>query len=207
MSFHVLYAPHPPQFTLELTVQQLACRDARFAHLRTLRERGLLDLAVQDSADLQNAHLTLRQGGAEWRGTPGALDEHHTFSSRPPFAGWSELALEYGLGLDLGPSRVREVNGAEIGAELNTWQEGVVSVFAHPAGTAHAALSRRLNLANFFDRLEVGFLAQTAWAGFVLVRAHRLGAHGAYEVLRAWLPAGRHPLSQASGAETRASGS
>lgn len=60
MSFHVLYAPHPPQFALELTVEGLARRDARLAHLQTLREHGLLDLAVQDSADLMGAHLTLR---------------------------------------------------------------------------------------------------------------------------------------------------
>lgn len=57
-------------------------------------------------------------------------------------------------------------------------------VFTHPAGAVHAGVSRRLNLANFFDRLEVEFLGVTAFAGHALVRAHRLGEDGAHEVLR-----------------------
>lgn len=182
MSLRVLYAPHPPQFTLELTRGQFARCDARFADLRALRERGFLGLAVQDSADLLQAHLILREGDEEWRGTPGLLDE----GGPPlPFRGWSEAELERRLGLDLGQPRVREVNRALLGAELLSWPVGAVYVFVAGEGAPHPGLTRRLNLASFFDRLEVEFLARGGFGGVAAVRAHRLTRDGTHEVLRA----------------------
>lgn len=204
MSFHVLYAPHPPQFTLELTPGQLAQRDCRFANLWALRGRGVLALAVQDSADLQQAHLTVREGRAEWRGTPGALDEGRPHPARLPFSGWSERALEDGLGLDPGHVRVREVGGAGLAAEFAAWPAGIVYLFAQEPGAPHPGVARRLNLTHFLDRLEAEFLGRAAFAGFPLVRAHRLGADGSMEVLRAGLdPAPAVPARLSQSARAR----
>lgn len=185
MSFRVQYAPHPPQFSLELSLAQLARLDARFAGVRALRARGSLGLAVQDSADLQEAHLTVREGRLEWRGTPGGLDENGLFPGRSPLHGWSEVALTHGLGLDLARAEVREVSGRELGGELVSWRAGVVYAFARVGEEAHPTLVRRLNLGNFFDRLEAEVLASLAFAAVDVVRVHRLGEDGRHLVWRA----------------------
>ncbi|GBF06019.1 hypothetical protein DAERI_070017 [Deinococcus aerius] len=191
MSFRVLYAPHPPQFTLDLTAEQFARCDARFADLRALRARGALGLAVQDSADLLGAHLILREGEGEWRGTPGVLDEGGAGGPPLPFREWSEAELERRLGMDLGQPRVREVDSARLGAELLSWPVGTVYIFLSDEGAPHPGLARRLNLASFFDRLEVEFLARGGFEGVAAVRACRLTGDGTHEVLRAH----PHPVS------------
>ncbi len=183
MSDHVTYASFPAQFSTTFTVAHLASLDHRFHHLRALRGRRALDLVVQDSADLQNAHLTLRSGQAEWLGAPGALDEDG--AGRRPFHGWSEAALAYALGVDLTPVELQRVPFTELNDRVAAWRTGVLYAFARVDAGPSPALARRLNLANDMDRLEFDFLAATDFAGLDLVRAHRLNASGAHEVLRA----------------------
>lgn len=184
MAYQVLYAAHPPQFSVTLSLEQLAARDARFADLRALRLRRALDLTVQDSADLQGAHLRLTHGSSVWQGTPGALDEDGS-GLRRPFHGWSEAALEYGLGLDLAPCHQRPLSPDQLAAELAASPVGVLYAFARPKSGDRPALVRRLNLAGDLDRLEHEYLAATGYAGLDLLRLHRLGAGGEHLVLRA----------------------
>jgi len=151
----VLYAPHPPQVCLELTVEQLARLDARFADVPRLRARGVLALTVQDSADLQGAHLTLSEGGKEWRGTPGRLDEAPECPACLPLAGWSEQALAFGLALDLGGVQMGEVDAAELGRALDGSARGAVYLLPRRGAGLSPRVSRRLNLACFFDQMEL----------------------------------------------------
>ena len=185
MPLRVLYAPHPPQFSVELTLEQLAQLDGRFADVRQLRARGVLDLTVQDSADLQEAHLSVRGERCEWRGTPGQLDENGRCGCRRPFAGWSEAALAYGLGLDLARPVVQPLSRSELCARLDGWRVGILYAFRRGPDALPPTLARRLNLANFFDRLECEVLAQLGFADFAVVRVHRLGAGGSQQVWRA----------------------
>ncbi|WP_084051051.1 hypothetical protein [Deinococcus hopiensis] len=168
----------------KLTLTDLARQDARFTQARHLRIRDVLADVVQDSADLQGAHLNLRCGRSEWRGTPGRLDGEGTSSGPSPFHGWSESTLIYGLGLDLGETDVRATTSARLLAEVSEWPAGLVYTFRRSAeGVPH--VSRRLNLSNFIDRLECDFLACLAAADLSVVRAHRLVAGGRMDVLRA----------------------
>lgn len=179
----VLYAPHPPQCCIELTPGQLAHLDARFTDLPRLRARGVLALTVQDSADLQGAHLTLSEGSAEWRGLPGHLDEDPEGSGCLPLLGWSEAALISGLALDLGGVQTREVGAAHLARAVEGWTLGVVYLLSRRAGEP-PRVSRRLNLASFFDRLELEGLG-SGFGGCALVRAHRLCKDGTSRVWRA----------------------
>lgn len=206
---HIQYAPHPPQYSLDLTPDQLARRDRRFSHLPVLWARGILGDVVQDSADLQGAHLVLRQGAGRWVGTPGRLDEHagQAHTARRPFAGWTERALDYGLALDLaggpGPAEADGAEGDWIDADwanpdwanpdwanadwagrVAGWGRGVVYTFARAPRHPQPTVTRRLNLSNFFDRAEFGFLATTDFPGAALIRAHRLAPDGTAVVWR-----------------------
>ncbi|MFC4453908.1 hypothetical protein [Deinococcus sonorensis] len=183
MSFHILYAPHPPQFTLHLTLDQLARRDRRFAQIQVLHRRGTLGLALQDSADLQQAHYTLRTGQTEWHGTPGQFDEDSLAGRRHPAAGWSEAAVTAGLGLDLVATERHDLAACELGAMMSTWSCGVIYAFAHQGGIS-PTLTRRLNLANFYDQVELDGLALRQFEGYAVVCAHRLDEHGQLQVWR-----------------------
>lgn len=180
----VLYAAHPPQFTVTLTLDQLAQRDARFGMLHLLRQRPSLPLIVQDSADLQQAHLRLCLGCQTVHGTPGALDEDGT-GQRQPFHGWSELALEHALGLEVGASRTCLTSTADWYGEVQRWPQGVVYLFGPGADGPGPVFTRRLNLASFTDRLELEFLAQATFASWPVLRAHQLKGSGQPHILRA----------------------
>ncbi|PNY79468.1 hypothetical protein [Deinococcus koreensis] len=200
---HVQYAPHPPQYSLELTLEQLARRDSRFGHLSALWARGILGDVVQDSADLQGAHLSLRQGHGLWIGTPGRLDEHGgpdpgdpepAHPGRRPFEGWTELALDYALALDLaGGWTPAEPDWA---AQVAEWGQGVVYTFALSPGRTQPTLTRRLNLSNFFDRAEFDVLVASAFSGVAVVRCHQLSASGTPVVWRVSLASTLEPRSK-----------
>ncbi|MFC4456399.1 hypothetical protein [Deinococcus sonorensis] len=185
MFFQIESAPEPPEYSFTMTVDALAQRDARFARLSTLRARGILADVVQDSADLQNVHLRLGDGRAAWRGTPGQLNEDGSLRPRP-FHGWSEDALSYGLGLDLGRPRVRVMPATDLLAALRSWPAGLVYAFHRRPGPA-PALARRLNLSAFIDRLEVEFLASLPGRDLAAIRAHRLSADGQLDIWRSSL--------------------
>ncbi len=186
MNVQIVSAPHPPEFSVNLTLADLARRDARFSGIHVLRSRRLLDLVLQDSADLQHAHLNLRYGPEEWSGTPGKLDEDGTEGYRSMFSGWTEQALTAGLGLDLGQTDLRTVTGAQMRTEVTTWPAGLLYTFCRGTG-GHPSLSRRLNLTRFVDRLEAEFLWEFPGREPILLRAHRLCPGGRMEVLQATL--------------------
>lgn len=185
MNARVTFTPCPPEYHLSLSLEQFAAQDGRFRALARLRERGGLGLAVQDSADLQDAHVRLRVGSADWTGTPGALDEEEAPGLRArPFAGWSEAALEYALALDAAPVARRDLPltaFADLAAERGT---GLVYILAPRASDGTPVVTRRLNLARFVDRLELEFLLLAPPEGLAL-RLHALGADGTHEVWRA----------------------
>ena len=183
----VLYAPHPPQCCTELTPAQLARLDARFRDLPRLRARGTLGLTVQDSADLLGAHLTLSEGrvgeGAEhWCGAPGRLDENPACPVFLPLRGRSERDLTEALALDLGDVDTYGVCARELACVVEGWAQGVVYLLPRLGGVP--AVSRRLNLASFFDRVELDALACRAFDGYAVVRAHALTPCGSSLVLR-----------------------
>lgn len=180
----VTYAPHPPQASLTWTLDQLARRDARFATLPQMRARGSLQDALQDSADLQQAHLTLRLGRAEYRASPGGWSDPW---GAVAFAGWSELALEHALALDAPgvtiprPAEptahwIAEVCGRRMGLAFVFWPAGP----GRPAG-----LRARLNLADFVDRMELEFLLGAGLPPGAVCRVHTLAPSGQVIVERA----------------------
>lgn len=156
---HIRFAPVPPEFTLDLTFDALVRKDARFGHLACLRARGVLDHVVQDSADLQQAHLAL--GGHA--GTPGRTAALHT-----TFAGWTPRALEYALGFDVAP-----VVPASC-AEPSAWASGVA--FLMRGGR----VERRLDLSDDADRFEFDW---SRGARGVEAHLHRLDREGRLERL------------------------
>ncbi|SMB82752.1 hypothetical protein [Deinococcus hopiensis] len=170
MPFETVYAPHPPQFALTLTPEELIRRDARFAHIQRLQERGTLDLLLQDSADLQNAHLTLRWGEVRWQGTPGGNGGERLWRDR------DGKALNCALGLDLTHTEVQAVEASRLAAEVISWDQGAVYILTGKAGLP--TVTRRLNLGDFCDRLEWDFLTDTGFAAIAEVQAHRLGKGG-----------------------------
>ncbi len=176
MSTYAVFTACPPEFSTRLTLGALARLDARFADLDRLRRTADLALVVQDSADLQGAHLTLHVDGEEWTGAPGRLDEdgsdHH-----PPCYRWTEGWLAARLGVER--AAPTELRLPEFARAVQAWSRGAVYVFGPPAGV----LLRRLNLSAFTDRLELEFLLGERPGGVVL-RAHRLEG-GASRVLRA----------------------
>ncbi|GGR06446.1 hypothetical protein [Deinococcus ruber] len=184
MPFDAVYAAHPPQFTVSLSLDQLARRDMRFAQSGAFQLRGTLGLVLQDSADLQQAHIALRNGQTEWHGTPGQFDEDGRNDVRSPAAGWSEAALMAALGLDLPLTTVHDLSAEELAA-LAGWASGIVYVFGRRAGSGVLSMTRRLNLANFFDRLELELLASRHFEGCAAVCAYRLEQGGRVQVWRA----------------------
>ncbi|GGM13282.1 hypothetical protein [Deinococcus aerophilus] len=184
MLVHVLYAAHPPQCSFELTLEQLTRRDTRFGALPALQRRGVLEQVVQDSADLQQAHLRLKMGPQVWHGTPGALDEDG--SGRVSAGhGWSEQELEFALGLNLVEAERHAVSVSELTGVLQAWPHGTVYVFGAGSGAGEDTLQRRFNLTSFTDRLELEFLAQSGFAELGVLRAHRIGGEGRPHILRA----------------------
>ena len=157
---HIRFAPVPPQFTLDLPFDALVRKDARFGHLARLRARGVLDHVVQDSADLQQAHLVV----GSHVGTPDRTSAFHAM-----FEGWSLGALEYALGFDS-----TNVVGASCG-EPSAWSSGVAFLMRE------GRVWRRLDLSDAADRFEFDW---ARGARGVNVHLHRLDAHGRLERLR-----------------------
>jgi hypothetical protein len=184
MLVHVLYAAHPPQCSFELTLEQLTRRDARFGALPALHRRGVLAQVVQDSADLQHAHLRLKIATEVWYGTPGALDGNGP-GRTPAGHGCSEHALEHALGLDLVTTERPAVSVSEWPGIVQAWSHGTVYLFGARPGAGGEGLQRRYNLASFADRLELEFLMQAGAAGLGVLRAHQMGEEGRPRILRA----------------------
>ncbi len=185
MPFRVTYTVQPAPPGHALTQEQLAERDARFARTAELQRRGVLQDVVQDSADLQDTHLTLRTGAGEWCGTPDARGEPERLEGRPLGFGWSEAALCRHLGLDVCGAELRAVGLTEVRAALTHARRGLLFAFAASGGVGAVTLRTRLNLTGFFDRLEVEALCARRFAGFDLLRLHRLTPTGQVRVLRA----------------------
>ncbi|ULH17563.1 hypothetical protein MF271_21165 (plasmid) [Deinococcus sp. KNUC1210] len=183
MPFDAVYAPHPPQFTVSLTLDQLARRDMRFVRSEAVQLRGTLGLLLQDSADLQQAHIALRNGQTEWHGTPGQFDEDGRIDARSPATGWSESTLL--AALDLSATALLDLSVQELAAALAGWSVGIVYVFGRPTGSSVPGMTRRLNLANFFDRLEAELLASRHFEGCAAVWAYRLDQGGQVQGWRA----------------------
>lgn len=188
MSVQVQFAPEPPQLSVELTARQLAALDARLGHLVTLHRRRALAWVVQDAADLLDAHIDLRAGRWGWQGTPGRLDEDGRAPS-PSLVGWTEAGLTYGLALDLGRPQLRLVDTAGFLSVLTGWRRGLVYLLRPGRRGAVPVVRRRLNLSNFFDRIELNHLG-VGTPGDGVVRAHQLGNDGQLSMLRATLSGG-----------------
>ncbi|PYE55448.1 hypothetical protein [Deinococcus yavapaiensis] len=156
---HIRFAPVPPEFTLDLPFDTLVRKDARFTHLARLRARGVLDHVVQDSADLQQAHLVV----GSHVGTPGRTAARHAM-----FEGWSLGALEYALGFD---STCVTRSSCD---EPSTWSRGI-AFLVH-----EGRVSRRLDLSDDADRFELDW---SRGARGVSAHLHRLDPQGRLERL------------------------
>ncbi len=186
MPFRVQFVPHPPEIHLECTIEQLARRDARFAHPRRLRARGVMGLVVQDSADQLSTHLVVSDGHSSWSGSPGQLDEDGRPGQRP-YRGWSRCALDYGLALDLEPTIQKSLTVTELCGCVGGLQRGVVYLLRRESADAEPLVTRRFNLSNFFDRSEWDSLVDAAFPGFDLLRVQLLAPDGQQVLLEAAL--------------------
>lgn len=181
--YRVSYAPDPPQHSVDYTSEQFACHDRRLARLDEIRRRECTDLVIQDAADLLCAHLVVRGGNDEWRGSPGLIDESTT-DGPMALAHLTEHALCFHLALDLTPVHERSVSPVEFEARITSWTTGILYGLRQRDGTTTPVVSRRLNLCCFFGQAELEFLRASGYPGLHVLRAHRLTSDGGHEVLR-----------------------
>jgi len=182
---NVTYSAAPDARFLTTPALLFATLDERFARIDDAVRAGAARSIVQDAADHLRMHLILTHGThLRFTGVPGAFDDANRMGRRALHAGLTERQLERALDLNTGSHVHLRLEPHAVMSELQHWPDGLVFVFGESAHAPAPVVRRRLNLSNFFDRVELEFLQADGFHPYRCLRAHRLDEEGRLQQLR-----------------------